>query len=349
MAVLRQDTRLADIIRTARSVVSQLDLDRALSITLKKAMDLTQTTAGSIALYYAASRSLRIHAHRGFPRTFIDDHEWAVRPGSLAERALRSRTVMVVSTATDRRFFSGPAGVDDGLKSLVCIPLIHHREAVGILFVDDLTQRRFPKAVLRELEILASFASIAIHHARMHTDVKHQAITDGLTGLFNRRSFESLLSRELQRADRHNRPFSLALVDVDDFKQFNDRYGHQAGDEALAALGEGIRKSIRSTDLAARYGGDEIVIILPETPLEKAYHLFAKRIKREIEQEFRMISLGRFILNVTVGISSYPEDGSTGRELVLAADRALLETKKNKHSRMIGCSRSIAGTSALIP
>lgn len=341
MAVLRQDTRLVDIIRTARSVVSQLDLDKALSITLKKAMDMTKTKAGSIALYHAGTRTLRIHAHRGFSRNFISDHEWKVRPGGLSDRILRSRAATVLSAAANKRFFSGPGAGDEGIKSLICVPLLHQHEAVGILYVDDFTPRRFSKANLKELEILASFASIAIHHARTHTDVKQQAITDGLTGLFNRRCFENLLSRELQRSDRHGRSFSLALVDVDDFKQFNDRYGHQAGDDALAALGEAIRKSIRSTDLAARYGGDEIVIILPETRLEKAYNLFAKRIKREIEDEFRIISLGRFILTVTVGISSYPEDGRAARELVLAADRALLAAKKNKYSRMIGCSRSI--------
>jgi len=156
--------------------------------------------------------------------------------------------------------------------------------------VDDFTPRKFSKADLQELEILASFASIAIQHARTHTFVKQQAITDSLTGLFNRRCFEDLLSREFQRAERHNREFSLALIDVDDFKKFNDRYGHQAGDEALTMLGEAIRKAIRATDLAARYGGDEIVIILPETRLEKAYDLFVTRIKREIESRFRQLS-----------------------------------------------------------
>lgn len=341
MAVLRQDARLVDIIKTARSVVSQLDLDKALSLGLKKAMEITGTRAGSIALYHADTRTLRIHAHRGFSKNFIAGHEWKARPGGLTDRILRSKGITVINNTTNKAFFSNPIAVKEGIKSLVCVPLMHQGEAVGILYVDDFTPRTFSRENLRELEILASFASIAIHHARTHTHVKQQAITDSLTGLFNRRCFENILSRELQRAERHNREFSLALVDVDDFKQFNDRHGHQAGDEALAALGEAIRKAIRSTDLAARYGGDEIVIILPETRLEKAYNLFTKRIKREIEDEFRTISSGRFNLTVTIGISSYPEDGLGARDLVLAADKALLAAKKNKHSRMIGCSRSI--------
>jgi diguanylate cyclase (GGDEF)-like protein len=347
MAVPKQNSRLVDIIKTARSVVSQLDLDKALSIALKKGMEITDTRAGSIALYRADSRTLQIHAHRGFSKNFISNREWKVRPGGLTDRILKSKGITVINDTTNKSFFSNAVAVEEGIKSLVCVPLLHQHEVVGILYVDDFTARKFSKANLKELEIIASFASIAIHHARTHSHVKQQAITDSLTGLFNRRCFEDILSRELQRAERHNREFSLALVDVDDFKQFNDRYGHQAGDEALAALGEAIRKSIRSTDLAARYGGDEIVIILPETRLEKAYNLFAKRVKREIEKEFRRVSLGRFILTVTIGISSYPEDGMNARDLVLAADKALLAAKKNKPSRMIGCSRTITALAAI--
>ncbi len=342
VAVQKLDTRLLDIIKTARSVVSQLDLDKALAMTLKKAMEVTSTKAGSIALYHAATRTLRIHAQRGFSQDFLADHEWKVRHGGLTDRILKSKGITVISNTTNKAFFSNPVAVDEGIKSLVCVPLLHQNEVVGILYVDDFKPREFSRASLEELEILSSFASIAIHHARMHTDVKQQAITDSLTGLFNRRCFEDILNRELQRAERHHRELSLALVDVDDFKQFNDRYGHQAGDEALASLGEAIRNSIRSTDLAARYGGDEIVIILPETRLEKAYNLFAKRVKREIEDGLRSASLGRFMLSVTIGIASFPEDGGNSQELVLAADRALLTAKKSKHLRMIGCSRRVS-------
>ncbi len=335
MALLKPDSRLVDILLTARSVVSQLDLDKALSLALRKAMEITRTKAGSIALFDARTRMLRIHAHRGFSKDFIANHAWKVRPGGLSDRILKSKSITVISDTTNKKFFTNPVAVEEGIKSLVCAPLIHQNEVVGILYVDDFTPRKFSKVDLGELEILASFASIAIRHAQAHTLVKQQAITDSLTGLFNRRCFENILSRELQRAERHGREFSLALVDVDDFKKYNDRYGHQDGDEALAVLGEAIRKSIRSTDLAARYGGDEIVIILPETKFEKAYNLFAKRIKREIEGEFGRMSKKNYKLTVTFGISSYPADGRNARELILAADRALLAAKRDKH-RMTG-------------
>lgn len=349
MAVLKLNDQMLDIITTARQVVSQLDLDKALAITLRKAMEITKTSAGSIALYTSETQTMRIHAHKGFSRDFAAAGTWKVRRGGLTDRVLRSKGVTVVTNATGKSFFNNPAAMQEGIKSLACVPLVHRREVVGILSVDDFTPRKFSAAALESLEVLGSFASIAICNARTHKQVKQQAATDSLTGLFNRRYFEHILAREFQRASRHRREFSLALVDVNDFKKFNDSYGHLAGDEALSCLGEAVRQSIRSTDVAARYGGDEIVIILPETRLSKAYNLFAGRITRQIEDRLSALSRGRCALTVTIGIAAYPDDGENAMELILSADKALLGAKKEKHSRRIGCARMVPGALLVTP
>jgi len=343
MGVLKQPGRLDEILGTARLVVSQLDLEKALAVILRKALHVTGMKAGSIALYRRETNSLRIHAHRGFTRNFIANREWIVRPGGLTDRILRTKGITVVNNTTNRSFFTNPLAVGEGIKSLVCVPLIHQKEPLGILYVDDFQPRTFRGEDLQELAILASFATIAISNARVFTEVQQKAITDGLTGLFNRRYFEEILVREFQRSERHGREFTLAMVDMDNFKQYNDQYGHQAGDEALALLGSSIRRAIRSTDLAARYGGDEMAVILPETKLEKAYGLFVNRFKQEIEGGFRDLFQVRQALTVTIGIASYPVDGTTARDLVMAADRALLEAKKHKHHRRIGCARPVLG------
>lgn len=337
-----------EIIRTARAVVSELELDKALSILLKKAMRITNTSAGTIALYTAETATMRIHAYRGFSKKFISNPEWIVRTGGLTDRILKSKSIKVINEHTHPDFFTYPAISHEGIKSLICVPLMVSQEVVGVLYLDDTAPRKFRATDLQILKTLASFASIAIRHARTHYDIKQQAITDGLTGLFNRRYFENLLARELQRAERHGHELSLALVDVDNFKMYNDKFGHQAGDAALTALGAAIRHAVRSTDLAARYGGDEIVIILPETKLSKAYNLFSDRIRYEIEEGFATLSENNIRLTVTIGIASFPQDGLAARELVLAADTALLAAKKDKQNRKIGCSRMV-GTAVVTP
>jgi diguanylate cyclase (GGDEF)-like protein len=340
--LIKKNIQLLNMMETARSVVSQLDLDKALSMILRKAMEITSTRAGSIALYVPETATLRIHAHRGLPRSFIANRAWRVTAGGSTDRVIKSRAATVLNEAANKAFYTNPAAVPKGTTSLICMPLIFSGEIVGILYVDDLAPRKFTSEELQAIEILASFASIAIHNARAHTTVKLQAITDCITGLFNRRCFEDLMSRELQRSERHEREFSLALVDVNDFKKYNDTHGHLAGDHALSALGEAIRKAIRSTDIAARYGGDEIAIILPETKLVKAYTMFVNRIKQEIEEGFTAISGRGHMLTVSIGISSYPHDGKSTEDLVHSADRALLATKKQKHLCTIGCARPIA-------
>lgn len=226
MGVLKQPSRLDEILGTARVVVSQLDLEKALAVILRTALRVSGMKAGSIALYHRETNSLRIHAHRGFTRDFLAGREWTVRPGGLTERILRTRGITVVNNTTNKSFFSNPLAVSEGIKSLVCVPLVHQKEPLGILYVDDFRPRTFRAQDLRDLAILASFATIAISNARTFTEVQQRAITDGLTGLFNRRYFDEVLVRELQRAERHGREFTLAMVDMDNFKQYNDRYGH---------------------------------------------------------------------------------------------------------------------------
>src|SRR5512139_2020636 len=127
MGDLKMSKRLSDILATARAVVSQLDLDKALAIVLKKSMEATRTKAGSVALYDAQTNSLRIHAHRGFSRSFITNREWKVRRGGLSDRVLRTKGVTVISNTTNRAFFSNPVAVKEGIKTLVCVPLVHQK------------------------------------------------------------------------------------------------------------------------------------------------------------------------------------------------------------------------------
>ena len=169
MSGTREQRRLLEITETAKAVVSQLDLDKVLSVILKKAMEITKTRAGSIALFTAKTGTMRIHAHKGFSKGFISNCEWKVQRGGLTERILKSRSVTVINDSTNKAFFTNSAVVKEGIKSLVCVPLVYSADVVGILYLDDFTPRKFPAEDLQALEIMASFAAIAIHNARTHT------------------------------------------------------------------------------------------------------------------------------------------------------------------------------------
>jgi diguanylate cyclase (GGDEF)-like protein len=180
---------------------------------------------------------------------------------------------------------------------------------------------------------LAAQASIALENARLHRAVEQQAITDHLTGLANRRRFSESLALEVSRAERFEGSVALVLADLDDFKRVNDRFGHQTGDEVLRRFAELMRESVREFDLAARHGGEEFAILLPETDLDGGVRL-AERLAQSLRSE-RFSARGgeRFAVTSSFGVSAFPDAGSA-EQLMLAADRALYEAKKHGKNRV---------------
>jgi diguanylate cyclase (GGDEF)-like protein len=160
---------------------------------------------------------------------------------------------------------------------------------------------------------------------------------DSLTGLYNRAYFDERLYEELLRARRYNRPLSVALVDVDRFKQVNDQYGHMSGDAVLRAFASHLRDSVRRTDIVARYGGEEFGLILPETTGEDA-RIKVDRVREEMEASaIQLPRLGRVLhLTFSAGVASLPGDGERIEELVLRADARLLAAKGNGRNRVHG-------------
>jgi diguanylate cyclase (GGDEF)-like protein len=159
------------------------------------------------------------------------------------------------------------------------------------------------------------------------------AVTDGLTGVFNHRRFQEALAQEVLRAARTQRPLSVLMVDVDHFKQFNDTFGHPAGDELLRRLAATLQNTLRTTDLLARYGGEEFGIILPETPKEVAMQV-AERIRQEVSGGLGQ-NEWRSPVSVSVGVATWHGDGHGPQALVSAADRALYAAKHRGRNRVV--------------
>lgn len=324
----KQIEALRDLIEVAKTVVSTLDLDTLLQAIMISAMQYAETPAGSVALYDTRTKELSLHAHRGLSAEFIQVERWSVAQGGLTEQILNSGETFIVSDTRNSPFFHNPLAVKEGIRSLICVPLTFQDEIVGILYLDDFVPRDFDRGKLELLAILASFAALAIHNARLHNRTKLMAITDYLTGLHNHRYFQQIFNQELGRARRYQKIMSLIILDVDNFKSFNDRFGHAVGDKVLVAIGDIITRSLRKVDFAFRYGGEEFVIILPETSLEHAV-MTAERLRERIAHE-AAISIeeaeGTHI-TVSAGVASYPENGTSREDLFSLMDSFLYKAK----------------------
>jgi diguanylate cyclase (GGDEF)-like protein len=213
---------------------------------------------------------------------------------------------------------------DEGGRPLV-IPLGPDGRESGVLY---LTPRGMDFSdESRELaHWLGSQASVALENARLHRLVERQANTDGLTELPNRRHFEEALEAEISRAERFGGELALVLGDLDDFKQVNDRYGHQAGDDVLRTFAGILRETVREIDLPARYGGEEFAVLLPQTDIEGAHNL-AERLRRALASRPMTTQPGSLVaVTASFGVASFPE-AATPAALFAAADDALYEAK----------------------
>jgi len=177
---------------------------------------------------------------------------------------------------------------------------------------------------------------VSIENVGLHETVQRQAVTDELTGLYNHRRFQEAMESEVERAKRFGQEMGLVMLDIDDFKQVNDTYGHQQGDFVLAEVARILRESSREIDAPARYGGEELAVVLPQTDLEGAYNL-AERVRAGVEGLILPLPDGKGTLKVTasLGVASLPHSATEPRALLAKADAALYEAKRTGKNKVI--------------
>jgi diguanylate cyclase (GGDEF)-like protein len=202
------------------------------------------------------------------------------------------------------------------------------------------TGRPFDDADRELLAYFAATTGLAAQNVGLHEAARRQAITDELTGLFNHRRFQEVLRDEVERSRRFSNPVGLIMLDIDNFKRINDSYGHQQGDRVLAEVARVVRDSSRDLDSPARYGGEELAVVLPSTDLDGAYQL-AERMRRKIEALELHIGEHEDLIRVTAsfGVASLPESAGEARDLLAAADAALYEAKHAGRNKAVRRSR----------
>ncbi len=321
---------LKGILSVAQIVVSSLELDEVLQNILHSAMSVMDMPAGSVALYDADTCQLKLHAHAGLSDRFVALDRWQVTPGGLTFEILDRGEVFIVNNTADADFFNNPLAIEEGILSLIAVPLKIHKRTIGVLYLDDFKPRQFATEKLELLSVLTSFATMSIDHARLHAQTLQLACTDGLTGLYNHRQFKKMFAEEVARATRYSKPLSIILFDVDDFKAFNDTYGHPNGDIVLQEMATMLTELLRDCDSLFRYGGEEFVTLLPETPLAEAAKV-AERIRIFVETESPRFLTGitkTHGITVSVGVAALPDNGSDAQTLLKKVDGLMYKAKR---------------------
>ncbi|MFC4067372.1 GGDEF domain-containing protein [Actinoplanes subglobosus] len=314
------------------------DLDRILPVILRTAMTATGARAGLILLTDPTDGRLAARCGAGLTGA------WDLSPAELSQRRLspgRGLLGRVAATGMPLRGTAGRAPDEPACDSYLAVPICAPPDedsgpepaVLGVLALyDRLGGPVFEDADLRTLRTFAGQAGVAVHNVRVHEEAQRLSLTDPLTGLWNYRYLREVLRREVERASRFGRMLTVLVLDLDHFKEVNDTYGHTAGDQVLGEFARRIRIGLREVDVAFRQGGEEFVVLLPETDAYGGV-IVAERLGAAVRDwpvpvDPRRPGLDdRIPISVSIGIAVFPEHGATAQEVLDAADEALYAAK----------------------
>jgi diguanylate cyclase (GGDEF)-like protein len=267
-----------------------------------------------------------------FPGASAQLHSGAPRDAAENWVAERKLPLLVRNAQSDARFPPGSLGAEE--RSLIALPLHLFGALVGFVRVAAPEPERFKAEDLRGAELLCSQAGVSMENICLFEKVRELAIKDGLTGLYTHRAFQARLEEEILRSARTRTPFSLVMTDIDHFKSYNDRFGHQAGDAVLKAVAAVLSDGVRDVDFTARYGGEEFAVIV--TGADKRKASAAAETLRQVVAEQRF-EFGGEAAGVTAsfGVAEFPAEAATASQLVRAADERLYRAKKGGRNKVV--------------
>jgi diguanylate cyclase (GGDEF)-like protein len=250
-------------------------------------------------------------------------------------RGIRTGAAVAIGDASAPTACECKLGVPDE-GSYLCLPMIATGEVIGLVNLQASKEDDFSAERVRLAQAYVGVASTALSSIRLLALARERALRDGLTGVYNRRFLEELFPKQLALARRTSRPMSVLMLDVDHFKTCNDTYGHDVGDRILCVFVRVLQEEARTSDSVIRYGGEEFLMLLPETDEEGAA-AFAERIRRAVERRvFSEVGVpASFVLRCCIGVSSMPAHGDSPTALILAADRALYLAKQQGRNRVV--------------
>ena len=326
-----QASWMAVLSKVGRSVTSTLELDEVLRRIVDAAVWLTKAEEGFLALVNEESGQLYLRAIKSASENQSRNLYLPVSD-TLIGRVVDTRRPL----RTAKRPEEAPIRVASGflVHSLLHVPLISKGRALGVLGVDNLSSPD-PFSEMEEVQLatLADYATVAIENANLYTQIQQMAITDELTGLYNRRGLFELGRREVERSLRFGRQLPILMIDIDFFKEINDAYGHLIGDQVLQVLAQRFRRNVREIDIVGRYGGEEFVILLLENDLPTAQTI-AERLRLLISNIPVHTDRGPIDVTVSMGVSAVALDVKDLPTLLQRADEALYIAKSSGRNRV---------------
>lgn len=328
-----RDPQLRDLLvfhNVARALTSSLDRDAILRAIMQQMEQFFEPETWSLLLMDESRRELYYIIAVGHTEADVRNLRIPVGQGIAGWVAEHGESLIVPEVSQDPRF-SAPAKSDakpSRVRSAICMPLRSKLRTLGVIELLNCRLDTLSDYTISFLHVLCDYAAIAIENARAVERIQELTITDDCTGLYNVRHLYRVMESELERAKRFESSFSLIFIDLDHFKRVNDVHGHLTGSRLLADVGQALRSAVREVDSVFRYGGDEFIVLLPETGKEASRDIAETLISHLRSLRFPSGDGSDLEVRASIGVATYPDDGEAVHELIGRAD-AMMYLVKN--------------------
>ncbi|HSS19286.1 MAG TPA: diguanylate cyclase [Pyrinomonadaceae bacterium] len=347
---LKRRSQLAETLQNFLERISSSEPTTTYNAILEHSKELLRANRASLWVFDENTNEISLKAAVGFATAQSEIEPKRIGEG-ISGNVLETGKALVVGDMEIEGLTPAPAEHKYQTKSFISYPITITGRRIGVLNVADKTgAKKFDDIDLNLLDIIGPQIAVALERAEWQeraTQFQLMSITDPLTGLLNRRYLEERLTDELNRSQRYNYHTSCLMIDIDDFKTYNDRNGHQAGDVALKITAHALKSALRSADVACRYGGEEFCILLPQTTLSEAGGI-AERMRQKVADKVYPFGASQPTGNVTIsiGVSTFARHIDTAEKIIAAADRALYSAKTQGKNRIEFYLENVSNSSA---
>ncbi|MGB3341553.1 MAG: GAF domain-containing protein [bacterium] len=316
--ITREAQEMALLYEISQSFMSTLDFDKLLTNILQRLKDTLGYLNLAIMLVDEEKQELFVRSYINYPEYTKKMRFKIGRDGITGHVAQTKKMYYSPDLSKDPHYIVGA----EKAKSELCFPLMLGEKVIGVLDVESPELNGFTEDDMRLVSAASAQIAVALYNAQLFEQTKALSLTDPLTALPNRRSFDMFIDAEIRRAGRYHRSFSVLMIDFDNFKKYNDAFGHPAGDKILRKYSNLMKSAIRDVDLLGRHGGDEFIAVLPETDSTFALEV-AERMRKTIAAQAIEPRI-----TLSIGIAAFPQDGDNKNTLVEIADNACYEAKQ---------------------